>query len=445
VLRDEELRGTARLSSDRFDLNEWRSDDELQAIVVPANLDFVLTANVRQLVFGDLDLRDARGAVRIRDGRATLDDFELRLFGGTMAVNGFYQTTDPARPTFDVTLAVSDIDVAQAAAGVLTVRTLAPAARYAHGRISTDLRLSGALGEDMTPLYEVLAGRGSFRTASLSLQGFPGLERLAETLKIEQLRNPTMVDLRSTFQILDGRLHISPFDVRLGQFATTISGSHGIDETMDYSLAVRLPRALLGAEANQVVATLASQAGRVGVDLAAGDVVSVGVLLGGTVARPTPTTNLRDAATGAVQDVGDALRGEVERRLAVAGQRADSAADEARRRAEMEAARILEEAERQAARLRAEAASIASALRQEGHDRADALVAQATTPAARLAARTGADRLRREADSGALRILREADERAEALLADARRRATAGGAPPPPVPPGDTLPAARYR
>ena len=55
------------------------------------------------------------------------------------------------------------IDIPSAVETLTTVRLLAPVARYAQGNFSTDLRVSGALGKDMMPLYEVLTGQGTSR------------------------------------------------------------------------------------------------------------------------------------------------------------------------------------------------------------------------------------------------------------------------------------------
>jgi hypothetical protein len=427
LFRDEALRGTARLASTRFDLDEWRSDDEMRAIIVPARIDFAFDARVDTLVFADLELRNARGSLRVRDERATLDGFGLEMFGGTLAVTGVYESTTPARPTFDASLDITSIQVAEAARALDLFRALAPAARYAEGRVSTRLGLSGALGEDMTPVYDVLAGTGTFETAGLSLQGFPALAFLAERLSTEQLRNPALLDVRSTFRIEDGRLHVSPFDVGLGEFMATISGSHGLDETMDYTLALSMPRTMLGAEAGRAVAALATQAGRTVLEWEASDVVTVRARLAGTVRQPSVGLDLQETADAALRGAGTALRDEAERRQAAAGARADSAVDEARLRAAEEAARLLEEAELQAARIREEADSAAEAVRRQGYQRADSLVARAGNPATRLAAQAAAARLREEADEAAARIRAEADQRADALVADARRRAGGPG------------------
>jgi uncharacterized protein involved in outer membrane biogenesis len=426
ALRDEELRGEARIASTFFDLNEWRSGDgELDAVLVPGNLDFSLAAEVERLAFLELDLRDARGSLRIQGQRATLEDFRMAVFGGTMAVSGFYETTTPQRPTFDVELGLAAIDVAQAAGAVATMRALAPVARYAEGRLTTELRLNGALDNDMTPVLGALSGRGAFESAGLALQGFPVLERLADVLKTETLRNPRLADIRSSFTIHDGRLHVSPFDVRLGQFAATVAGSHGFDESLDYSLALQVPASALGPDASRAMTALASQAGRVGLGFQPAEVITLGVRLGGTVRSPSVATDFQGTTATVAQQAGAALREEGNRRLEAVGERVDASLAESRQRAEAEARRILEEAERQAARLRAEAVPVAEAVRREGYEQADALVARAGNPAARIAAQAGANRLRRETDEQADRIVREADLHAETLLSQARTQADA--------------------
>lgn len=429
VLRDEELRAQATVASDRFDLNEWRSDDELELLTVPANVDLTLRATARQVLFGDLELTDARGGLRVKDQRLSVDGFAFDMLGGRVVASGFYETTVPTRPTFDLDLAVDSLDIPTAFASLVTVQRLAPVARYARGRVSADLDLVGALGQDMTPLLDALSGTGALSTASVAIEGFPALARLADVLHVEQLRNPTMRALQATFRIDDGRLHVRPFTVPIGELALTASGSNGIDQTLDYDLEFSVPTSLLGASASQAITSLASRAGRAGIDLGSTAVVSIGAKVTGTITEPTVTPSFGGTAGSVGESVRQAVQAEVDDRVADVRQRADSAADQARRRAREEADRLLASAEQGAAALRLEADSLAARVRREGHARADALVERATNPAARIAARAAADRLRQETDAQADRIVLEADERGRALVDEARRR---GGALIPP-------------
>src|SRR5690606_19413375 len=148
----------------------------------------------------------------------TLDGFSLETLGGRIGVNGHYETLDPAQPTFGVDLTLDSLDIAGAAQAFLTVRTLAPVARYARGTFSADLDLTGAMDQEMTPLFDVLDGAGSLLTSRIAIEGFPLLDRLSQALRVSRLSNPTFDALRSSVRIEDGRLHVEPFEIGVAGF-----------------------------------------------------------------------------------------------------------------------------------------------------------------------------------------------------------------------------------
>ena len=421
AMGEDVLSGSVAVRSSVFDMNEWKSDDELQQIALPDRVDLTLSAVVDRVIFADLDLRDARGTVRVHDQRATLEDVSRDVFGGQLVVDGYYDTSEPQTPRFDVGMGLTSIDIAQAGAELMTMRALAPVVEYATGRMSTDLRLSGMLGEDMAPVLNLLSGQGSLETLGLALQGFPVLERLAESLRTDQLRRPALTDISATFHILDGRLHVRPFDVALGEFGTRVAGSQGIDGTMDYALELQVPTALLGAAANQAVASLVERAAGAGVVLEAAEEITLGVVLTGTVAEPSIALDVRGATMA--DGVRTALAEGAERQVEAMQERVDSVAAAARFRAEAESMRILAEAERQGEALRERARDLAESVRREAYERADSLALRGGNALERRLAEATANRLREEADERADGIVREADERAGELVEAARERA----------------------
>jgi hypothetical protein len=422
ALRGEGLRGSARVTSTRFDLNEWRSDDAMQTIAVPANIDFALDARADTVRIGTLVLEDANGALRIRDRRVTLEDVSMDALGGGINVSGWYETVDSLRPAFDVALALTDVNVPRAFEALRTVQAFAPVARYAEGAATVQLEVNGTLGPDMQPVYTQLTGLGSVVTRDLVLRDFPALDRIADAVRLDLLRDPGFRDLESSFAIRDGRLVVQPFAVRLGDVAFNVSGSNGVDQTIDYDIALHLPRALLDADAGRAVRAIAERTARLGADFDSATVFTLGVKLTGTVTDPAVATDFREAARGTVAGVENALREEADRRRAEAEARADSAAAVARARAEAEAQRLLAEADSTATAIRNEARALADRLRADANARIDSLEAAATNPAARIAARAAGERLRREADARADALVRAADTRADSVMAAARRR-----------------------
>ena len=422
ALGQETLSGVASFTSNRFDLDEWKSENELEAIPVPAMLDLTLDGTIDELVYNGLEMTNARGRGIVRDQRLTLDGATLETLGGRVSMDGYYETLDPVRPTFALDLGLDSLDVAGASEAFLTVRMLAPVARYARGTFSSQLGLSGALGQNMAPDFEVLDGEGSLSTSRVAIEGFPMLDRLKETLQLERFSNPTVEAVRSNIHIEDGRLRIDPFQVGVGGVAMNVSGSNGIDQSVDYTLGLQLPRTGL---ADAALSSLASSAGALGVNLAAIDPIPVSVRVTGTIMQPSLDLGLSQATGSLQSSVTGAAGAAVTQRIDEAQERADASAAEARERARAQADSIVAEAQRQADAIRAEASRAAAEVRAQGDRAADDVLARATNPLARAAAQPAADRIRQEAQTRAEAIEREADEQATALVAEAQARADA--------------------
>ncbi|HEU5303515.1 MAG TPA: AsmA-like C-terminal region-containing protein [Gemmatimonadales bacterium] len=406
AFRDDTLRGTATVHSNRFDLDEWRSGKgDLQIIPVPAKVDFGLNATVNELTYDKLKMTGARGRLRVKDQRVTLEDFRMNTLGGQIAVDGFYETTNPAQPTFDVGFKMMKVNIPAAFQAFTTVQMLAPVAKYASGQVTTDMHLNGGLGKNMMPLFNALSGRGTLQTSNVALHDFPGMNKIVDVTKLQILNNPTMQAIKTAFQIKEGRLVLQPFDVKLGGMTMNVAGSNGIDQSLEYTLGLKVPRSLLGGGANQAIAGLISKAGGAGIDLNAAPEIPLGIQLGGTVTNPSVKVEVGSLASSVAQGAQQAVK-------QAAGQKVDSAA-----------MRVVQEAEKQAAAIRQQAESLAATVKRTGYQQADALTAEAgSNPLVQAGAKVAADKLRKESDDKAAGIIGEASRRADSLVAAARRQ-----------------------
>ncbi len=426
ALHDEDLRGSATVASNHFDLNEWRSKEKTTEVIpVPPHIDFALKASAARVTYGALTAANVRGDLKVKDRRVTVNDLQMEMLRGAIVANGFYETVIADRPTFGMDFRLSSLDIPAAFAALTTVQKLAPIARWAQGNVSGTLALNGALGRDMMPVFTALSGKGAIETEKLVLQSAPVLEKLSSMLAFEQLKSPGLGTLRASFDVADGRVHVKPFAVKAGGIDMTVSGSNGIDQSLSYDMALAVPRSLMGTAATSVVTKLAAQAGKVGVNLSAGEIVQLLARIGGTVTSPTITTNFTGMAASARDAAQNAAKQVVAAGTDVVKQKVDSAADEATRRARAEADRLIAEATRQADTIRATARTLSDKIRREGYARIDSLVARATNPIAKIAAEKTATRLRSETDQQADRVTREADARADALVAQAKQKADA--------------------
>jgi hypothetical protein len=403
VLQDDTLRGTAAVHSNRFDLDEWKTGGgDLGIIEVPPKIDFTLDATVAKLTYDKLEMNNAHGRLRIKDQRATLDNFTMNTLGGQIGVSGWYETTSPASPRFDVDYKMNNVSIPSAFQAFSTVQALAPVAKYATGTVTTAVHLNGALGKSMMPLLSSLSGAGTLATSQLALHDFPAMQKIVDATKLQFLNDPTLQALKAAFSIQNGRLVVKPFDVKAVGVTMNVAGSNGLDQSLLYTLGLHVPRSMLGGAANDAIAGLVSKAGGAGINLAAAPEIPLAIQVAGTVTSPTVKVDVGTLASSVTKGVTEAVTTKVS----------------------AEATQLVTEAEQRAATMRQEAQALADKVKSEGYRQADSLVAKAGDNAlVQLAAKPAADKLKKQADDKAADIVRSANARADSVVAAARRQA----------------------
>jgi hypothetical protein len=86
-----------------------------------------------------------------------------------------------------------------------------------------------------------MQGDGSLSTTDLSLSGVKAIDGIADALKQPNLKNLKAKDMKLDFTIKDGRVATKPFDIKMGDYTLNLSGTTGLDQSIDYSGKVKLP------------------------------------------------------------------------------------------------------------------------------------------------------------------------------------------------------------
>jgi len=84
-----------------------------------------------------------------------------------------------------------------------------------------------------------------------------------------------------------------------------IGGMHGIDQSLDYIIQMKIPRKYLGSQANALINNLATEASSKGIPVKLSDVISLNVKMGGTITNPTVKTDLKEATGNLTEQLKD--------------------------------------------------------------------------------------------------------------------------------------------
>ncbi|MCS6918084.1 MAG: AsmA-like C-terminal region-containing protein [Chitinophagales bacterium] len=423
LMRSDLLKGSLQLSSQLIDLNEFMTGTatathpvdttKMEVIPVPANVDFTVQLFAARILYEYMELRQVNGMLAVRDGALELQRLAFNTLGGSVQMSGSYSTRQPEEPAFSYSLKLENLDLVQTVNAVDAAARLAPIARHASGRFSSDLAVSGRLDQRMQPVLMSLSGSGTLASRQITVANFQPLQQLADALKMTQYRQLVVPDVRLSFRFENGRVHVSPFETSWNGARSIISGTHGFDQSLDYQVQLRIPRSQLPAAAVQVFSEgMAKLQQTLGTSPQLPDPVQVLVKIGGTVSKPVINTDFRQQASQMVETLTQAAEQQVEKKL-----------EEVKADARAEADRLLQQAQQQAQIIRQQAQQAADKLKKEGYAQADKLVAEAKNPIAKAAAQEAAKKLKQETDKKAQAIIDAADKEAQKVLNEAQRKA----------------------
>ncbi len=344
------------------------------AIEVPKNLNLSLNTELKRVEFQKMVISNISGEMRVAGGVLSLNKLGLGIFGGKATASGSYSTAaNIFRPDLTLAMALSGASFSKTFEELEMVQKLVPIFQETGGDYSLSLDLKTALDATMSPDLKTLTATGEIKSANIEVQKIKALDALATALKDDKLRKIQAKDVRIRFAIKDGRVTTQPFDLKMGNIAMTLSGSTGLDQTIDYTAQVSLPKSATGGVLNKL---------------------DVGI--GGTFASPKISVDVAKAAEEAVKSAVDS---QIQK---LTGSESLSA-----------------EVEKQAEKLRSEAKSAGDKLIAAAKEQRQKLIdaAASKNKLAQIAATKAGDKLVAEAERQAANLQAEAEAQIAKLTA----------------------------
>ena len=261
----------------------------LAIIPVPKNIDFDFNALIEKLSYDNIKAEKLKGHIVAKDGILSFRETSMNILGGTVSMNADYNTRDASKPSMKADFDLKNIGVKDAFNTFNTVQKLAPTAKGIDGKVNAKLSYNSILGSDMMPVINSINGAGEIQSDQITLLESKTFDKMKEVLKLGDNYNNTFKDIKISFKIADGRVYVSPFDVKTGNLKMNISGDQGLDQTLNYIVKTEIPRSDLGDSVNSLINNVSSFASSLGIKVKPSDVLKVNVKVTGTFSKPLVT------------------------------------------------------------------------------------------------------------------------------------------------------------
>lgn len=289
VLKGTMLKGNLNVRSNHFNLNDFMTADTTAATVtaeeevavadstvstgisIPENIDFDMQANFKEIMLDKMMFKNVKGSLIVKNGKVDMKNLSLNTMGGEIVVNGYYNAPQDLQPEFNAALKLDRIVFAQAYKELDMVQKLAPIFNGLTGSFSGNMNINTKLDNTMSPVLQSINGSGALSTKDVSLNNVGFIQQVADIVKKPSLKDTSVKDLKIEFTISNGRVSTKPFDIVIEDYKMRLSGSTGLDQTIDYKGEITIPTSVgkvsqLGTVDMTIGGTFTSP--KVGIDMA---------------------------------------------------------------------------------------------------------------------------------------------------------------------------------
>ena len=385
-------------------------------IKIPENIDFAVAVDVHRIEYENIEIENMKGSMHLTGGVAGMEHLEMDVIEGSVISSGWIDTRGEFAEA-DFFLEMEGVDISSAYETFMSVEKLVPMAKYVKGKANIDMEYHSLLDNTLTPLFESIDAKGDAYTKGLKFQNLEEFVPLTEVLKNEKFSNMAPGEVDVGFTVRDGRIIFNPFEMDVFDSKITVSGSHGLDLSMDYTMDMNIAKSDLGTGANDLIQGMTLLAAGAGLKIPQSDYIKVMANLGGTFNRPKMTTDL----SGNLKSGGEAVQAAVEEKIT---EEVEKVEEQVRDEAGEKAEKLIDDAEIEAARLVEEARKAGEVLVKEAESQGEKLVEDAgSNPLKQVAARTAATELKRQAEKQSVNLVNEAEKKGDEIVQKARDEA----------------------
>ena len=413
------IHGSLSLNSNFFDVDEFmpKGGETVEATVdssdtgiieIPANIDFAFDCNMKSVKYDNLEFNNCQGKLIVSEGNILFDKLYTETLKGKVDISGKFES---AIPEMSLNLNLYDIDIPECYNNFNSIQKLAPIASYCNGRISSGLNIRFKLDSDMEPVLNSISGKGKFSSDRIGIVNLSTFNKIYEKIKMESFKDPVLNDVNVSFEIQDGNIEVSPFEIKFGENKAVVSGSQNVDQTLNYVISSSLP-------ASKVSGLLTSAANE-DVSKYLGNNIDLDILITGPINNPEISFKAGKSLTGIKEAAKEKVKD-------IINDKVDDGKQKLKAEAEKKSDEIMKEAEKQAENVRKTAKLASDKIISEADTQANALVkaAEKKSIVEKRIAEKAAQKLRDEAKQKADKLVKEADVKSEKIMNDAKEKRT---------------------
>jgi hypothetical protein len=250
-------------------------------------------------------------------------------------MTGVYHTDDPKSPFNNGHMTLSTINLKNIKDHFPKISNKYPLINKLNGSFGLNIDLKSNLDSSYMPILNSLSSGGIINTSNVLVNKSALIDKVVKVLKIKKNINGfKLKDQSMKYEFVDGTLFLEPVTFSIEDINGTFSGTHKLDQQINYLADIKVPLKYLGNDANSIINDLNQKAQKQGLKLDIKDPMPLKVLIVGDINDPKITTDLKNNSKNTMEDLKQKAKEELEKKKKELEDKAKAEADRLKQEAE---------------------------------------------------------------------------------------------------------------
>ena len=305
IFKDEVLKGNFNLNSNNFKVSDFLTQSEKTDekdtslnLKIPAFLDCKFSANAKNVVYDNMNMKNVSGDLYIHDETVDLKNLKSDVFGGNIAFSGNVSTKEKT-PKFEMSLDLNKLNISESFGTLEMLKSIAPIAETIGGKINSKINLSGVLKDDFTPNLSSISGDlfGKLLDPKLNSKNSKVLNILGDKVDFIDVNKLNLDGINAYFSFKNGQVTVKPIPLNYKDINIEVGGTHNFENTMNYDIVFDVPVKYLGTDITNLISKLTPK------DAADIKNIPVKATLTGSFGSPKFSSNIKDATSNLMKNL----------------------------------------------------------------------------------------------------------------------------------------------
>lgn len=212
--------------------------EEIQLIVVPANLNANIRVNASDIIYSDLDISSLTAEMVMKERCVQITNTAAKTNMGDMSFDAFYSTKTKKDLKAGFSLALNDITAEKVIALMPSADTLMPLLKSFKGLLNCEMACTALIDTNMNIITPSINGVMRISGDDLSISDNELFRTLAKKLLFKNKREGKIDHMTVEGLIKDNVVEVFPFILKVDRYTLAMSGLQNLDMSFKYHVSV---------------------------------------------------------------------------------------------------------------------------------------------------------------------------------------------------------------